>query len=38
MKFTTMKTAEHLNLRTVGAVSADRPLFTGRFHHSVAAR
>lgn len=37
MKFTSMKTAEHLNLRTVGAVSADRPLFTGRLHVTAAA-
>lgn len=37
MKFTSMKTAENLILRTVGAVSADRPLFTSRFHITVAA-
>ncbi|MBP2318856.1 hypothetical protein JOF45_001875 [Nesterenkonia lacusekhoensis] len=37
MKFTSMKTAENMILRTVGAATADRPLFTGRFHLSVAA-
>ncbi len=38
MKFTSMKTAENMILRTRGTATADRPLFTGRFHHSVAAR
>lgn len=37
MKFTSMKTAENMILRTRGTATADRPLFTGCFH-SVAAR
>lgn len=37
MKFTCMNTAENLILRTRGTATAERPLFTRRFHHPVAA-